>query len=418
MEKTKKISKKPVSYVSSSDSNDSCEKIKKIPKYKKTCVTSQNEKVFSSESEDSINSNKKSDYSEDTDSEEDIKGVLQKINHGEDHSLDIVSVIITIYSGSSYDKLLRSVPQKPSYGRVSLYALDLNHVEMVYKYLNNQMSDAACQSDALRTNLKKLKEEIEELEKNCILFNFECCSGCENISELYKFPNHEKVFQFIKYSLEMGYMIMISDYAVRALIKNWDETLLGPNPFYEKGGCNFQMSIKFKPDKLKQCKSVQLQMVGKLSEKGAAHIRAYRDTIVIGLNQQKISKAHENEIYQLTTLSCVYSAKCLFSKAFCDKKSLIQIEDKEGTVGHAILKYKNDGCMMISAGHWAELQQLDVSLERLEKISKDVYGNEYDEEIIKIKNIKDAKLKEKKANQLANRFVQQSAPCNSSEKRK
>ena len=37
--------------------------------------------------------------------------------------------------------------------------------------------------------------------------------------------------KFIKTAIEAGHMIMFSDFSLKALIHDWDETLLGSNPF-------------------------------------------------------------------------------------------------------------------------------------------------------------------------------------------
>ena len=65
---------------------------------------------------------------------------------------------------------------------------------------------------------------------------------------------------------------MCSDFAVEALINDWDAHLLGPNPFIKLGSCSSSLELGFIPSDLKECCSVQLQLVGQLCEKGTLTI--------------------------------------------------------------------------------------------------------------------------------------------------
>lgn len=62
--------------------------------------------------------------------------------------------------------------------------------------------------------------------------------------------------------LDKGHMVMFSDFSLKALIKNWDSKLLGPNPFVKTGQTSSAFELRFKADELKQCPSAQLQIVG------------------------------------------------------------------------------------------------------------------------------------------------------------
>lgn len=59
-------------------------------------------------------------------------------------------------------------------------------------------------------------------------------------------------------------MVMFSDFSLKALINDWNSTILGTNPFLRTGTTSGQCSLKFKPSKLKECPSSQLQLVGDL----------------------------------------------------------------------------------------------------------------------------------------------------------
>lgn len=89
---------------------------------------------------------------------------------------------------------------------------------------------------------------------------------------------------------------------------------------------------------------------------------------------------------------------------------------KKGTVGHALLKYKTGGILLLSAGHWIELSNLNVEINNLEEVAMKNYGsqNEYMQEINEIKQMDFSNVQEKKEkmNKIASKFVQQTAACN------
>lgn len=58
---------------------------------------------------------------------------------------------------------------------------------------------------------------------------------------------------------------MFSDFSLKALIKSWDSSFLGPNPFIKIGETNQSIKMRFNKDKLKMCPSSQLQAIAKLS---------------------------------------------------------------------------------------------------------------------------------------------------------
>lgn len=71
---------------------------------------------------------------------------------------------------------------------------------------------------------------IKSLEPDCVVFNWECCGnyGGKTFTE-----GKAKVFQFLKLILNKGHMAMFSDFSLKALIHDWDQHSLGPNPFQQ-----------------------------------------------------------------------------------------------------------------------------------------------------------------------------------------
>src|SRR2546425_1060098 len=65
---------------------------------------------------------------------------IEVISHdSSDKTKPIVSVIVTICGGSSYDNLYQTVPQKaPEGGRISMYAINPSALDYLLKRLTNQ----------------------------------------------------------------------------------------------------------------------------------------------------------------------------------------------------------------------------------------------------------------------------------------
>ncbi len=342
-----------------------------------------------------------------------IKVFFKKIvQTGVQESLPVVSVIVTIFSGDSYDNLFREVAQKaPEGGRVKLYSCNLTQVNLLYNYLSTPNLIANIEDEELRTNISELMSEMSELEEDCVLFNFECCSGCSDNN--FSFPKQTETLQLVKFLIDKGNMVMFSDFAIKALISNWQNDLLGLNPFINLGECSTAISLSFKPDSLKECPSAQLQMVGKLSEDGLAKIHALGGTIVFGVNQETI----DNNSYDLTVLTIVTQAGGFSVNSHEASKYLSKIGDKKGTVGHAMIKYKkSSGTILLSAGHWIELSYINVNISNLETVANSIGGDYLKEmNIIKYSDY-DESEKKTQFKSLANKYVQQSTPCNYSQK--
>ena len=153
-------------------------------------------------------------------------------------------------------------------------------------------------------------------------------------------------------------------------------------------------------------------MVGELCDKGKAILHVLDSTVVFNYDEKLVDK----EIYSLSILTIVTDYSSVNKN---NTLPLIPISDQKGTIGHAILKYKSGGVMILSAGHWIELNKLDVNLEVLEKVAEKNYGSN-NEFTIQLNNIKNSNLDESTKNQqynmMANMFVQQSAPSNYSKK--
>merc|ERR1719238_1843816 len=66
-------------------------------------------------------------------------------------------------------------------------------------------------------------------------------------------------------AVRRGFTVMCSDFSLKALISEWSEELLGPNPFVKMGECDFRFKLEFVPSDLKNEEvPQQLQVVGEL----------------------------------------------------------------------------------------------------------------------------------------------------------
>lgn len=157
---------------------------------------------------------------------------IRKLDSKDDLSLPIASVIVTFSSGGSYDPLFDKVKQKPAKGRVVIYKAKLEKIGFIHKALKEK--DVRITNPHLETIMRDLIADIKKVEPASVLFNFECCSGSSE-----SFPRKEETMQFIKYALDNSYMTMFSDFTVKSLIHDWDESLLGKNPFVNIGTCKY-----------------------------------------------------------------------------------------------------------------------------------------------------------------------------------
>ena len=252
--------------------------------------------------------------------------------------------------------------------------------------------------------LKTLVDEIKAVKADCVLFNWECCSGfASGVNK--SLVSKEANMRLMRYLLNNKHMVMCSDFAVEALINDWDAHLLGPNPFIKLGSCSSSLELGFIPSDLKECCSVQLQLVGQLCEKGTLTIHALSGTIVFGLAKEK--KVYPD--FEIKLLTIVTRAGGIG----VNETNNCEIAAKRGSIGHVMLKYKSGGVMLLSAGHWIEMSKFDVDVGNLEKVVQD-FGGDYQNQWNNINSNVNYNESQKYSmmQNMANDMIQQSAPCN------
>lgn len=149
-----------------------------------------------------------------------IDGLKLLYETKENEGKKVVAVIVSLASGGTSDDLFTRVEQVSDVGtRVLVYACQANYLPNLLKMLEEEPTE---EKD------KELFNNICSVEADCVLFNWECSSGYASSH----FPEGpENLFKFLKMVLDRGHMAMFSDFSLMALIHNWKEEYLGPNPF-------------------------------------------------------------------------------------------------------------------------------------------------------------------------------------------
>lgn len=336
----------------------------------------------------------------------------------EESKLPVASVIITFnHCGSSYDHLFQQQKQiSPEGSRVAVYQVDLSFLPKFNQFYLKGIEDNI--DEITLKNLKDMKADTGHIEKDCILFNFECCSKFSNSVSSDKLnPTYNSsygfgeirvdMFSLLQHLIEKGYFIMFGDFSLKALINDWNSDVLGANPLVYIGGCTGKMVIEFDSKTLLNSNSAQLKAVGELSTDGKLDLSAASDTIIVGVNPNNIDK---NGIYKFEVLSKV------ISYASSTIKFNEYLLDRTKSLGHASFSYKSGSIMFVSAGHWIELKKMKADIDVMENWAKVNYG-ESNEEYKKIKRCQEKKNKNDisykgECEYLASNMIQQVNNCN------
>lgn len=314
---------------------------------------------------------------------------------------DLVAVIVTIRSGSSFDNLFGTVPQLAGDGnRVSVYAVSSSSLPHIAGELSgNPVQDR--RSTALHRNLRRLIGDIRAVQPDSVVFNWECCTGCTQEH----FYNSSLVMGLVKRLLDQGHMVMFSDFSLKALIKDWKEDLLGPNPFVKTTELNSSFQLRFDPAVLSACPSAQLQKLGELASNGKAELHAMRNTIAFSVKWRKADcSAYKCEVLTVMTKldgqpACPVPGEDCEASGHC------------GLAGHVLLTYPSGGRLLASAGHWVELSRLDVTEASLLQAAA-AYGATYQGEVqASLSSCTSAAERQRTLQSYSCQIVQQSAPC-------
>jgi len=341
-------------------------------------------------------------------------GAIHEIPQGKEEGTQLAAVIVTIRAGGSYDDLFAKVKQK---------AATVTHVN-VYLASNCSTTElmAALDETGGGETGAKLRADIAAVDPASVVFNWECCSGC---SEHYMDGNG--TIALMAALLAKGFMVMVSDFSLGALINDWNSAVLGANPFLLVGQFSTEMMLRFDPTVLATCDdSAQLQMLGELCASGEARVHAMGGTKAFTVNSAVTAADHPEGVQgwsELQVLTIVTTAGGRDASTFTEgkkkKQNLCTVGDHHGIAGHVVLRFPSGGRLLASCPHWIELSKLDVNAEQLLAVAERRYGAEYANqmrtELASFGNDTAAKAAYSSAQSCA--FVQQSAPAKYSKKK-
>ena len=170
----------------------------------------------------------------------------------------LVGVIVTIFESGSYDENFREVrPETVPGEKVSTYSLSLFAVQKLQDSLSGKLTPEGIWA--------QLVEDIRSVPADSVTFNWECCGACSDKgfrqgsrasarsrSRRLISASSSSTVDLIAFALQSGFSVMCSDFSLKALISEWSEELLGPNPFTRlPGTCDDQFQLEFFPEHLK-----------------------------------------------------------------------------------------------------------------------------------------------------------------------
>lgn len=303
-----------------------------------------------------------------TDESKSSKIKLVKHKNIEENTNPLTNIIVCVRNGTSYDPAFEMIPTNIPNGKAETYIIDYEGVNLLYKLFSGTTNDSDTLVDFYNDG-KQLYEKIKSIPPTDSVFYWECCSGCSRGGgcnmKIEKYSVGNTSINLIHHLVcKEGIMVMCADFSLKGLISDWNSELLGPLPFKNICSTSEPFTLLFEPESLIQCKSTQLQNVGKLSENGKAVIKAMGGTI-----QYTVTDV-DNSPYTIDILTVVQPGIDVFDSNLC------QTTDKKhkGYAGQVILTYPNGGMLLVSNGHFSELARLDTSMEKFLQVVSAEYG--------------------------------------------
>eukprot|EP01083_Nonionella_stella_P039353 107035_1 len=200
-----------------------------------------------------------------------------------------------------------------------------------------------------------------------------------------------QIIKELEFFLSRKYLIMYSDFSLKAIIKAWNEVgdkgLLGPNPLMRTGDWHNGVTLNFNPYTLKTCISSQLQSVGELCpDQDHCTVHCMSSTVKYSIKKQfmqpdcdtpydiqiltiaKFDK-HDNSVWiQVPDFDSIKKKSSDETDTKTDKDKEIEatklgMKTLFGDAGHVVLDYdgsgsKLSGKILLSMTHWCELVKL------------------------------------------------------------
>jgi len=158
---------------------------------------------------------------------------------------------------------------------------------------------------------------------------------------------------------------------LKALITDWSEEHLGPNPFLNIGETSGNVNLQFQPSDLQNDEvPQQLQVVGQLcAERGSAVVGTLSATVVYTVNPKRPA----TDLYTLKVLTVASDVRVRVAEhLMCSVGEGDNM--KRGAAGHVTLTYSGGGQIITSMAHWIELTKIDTSLEAVLRCSAQEFG--------------------------------------------
>jgi len=256
--------------------------------------------------------------------------------------------------------------------------------------------------------LNELYQNMNSIEPDAVVFNYECCQSLSSCG--YRFPNEKVTMELTKLLIDRKSMVMFTHFSIMALVNCWDPNYLGTAPFVSIGTGNGNLLLKFDPNTLLECPSSQLQRVAQLCD-GRCDVSGYTCYSV----NQNIMGTHQD--YNLEILTYITNEVGAINHHSMSDNLKCKFNGETAVPCHTLLKYPSGGVLLASNGHWLDISNLDVSVEKMLKIAEQTYGVE---EYTKMRReISETTGLEQKSNlnKYAKKYVQESVPCKYSKQR-
>lgn len=159
---------------------------------------------------------------------------------------------------------------------------------------------------------------------------------------------------------------MFSDFSLKALIKDWDKALLGPNPFVKVGEFSGKLILSFDCSPLKHSPSAQLAIVGNLSDTdeghGSVHMNAMSGTIAYTITDAAAELLDLNDArpYTVQVLTVAeelsnanYTSK-LIQRCIEKNWNVCSSSGVRGLAGHVLISYPPSQMNLRRTGEYGE----------------------------------------------------------------
>merc|ERR1712079_128231 len=155
--------------------------------------------------------------------------------------------------------------------------------------------------------------------------------------------------------------------------------------------------------------------MGDLCGDGRATIKALPGTIAytVDVGVPRVTDAYRLEVLTVATEMAGINLSGLPHERTCEAG------ERRGAAGHVLLRYPSGGLLLVSAGHWIELVQLDgVTEEKLLETAAAQYGASYAASwSAQLKSTRSLEVRSQMCQAFAQQMVQQSTPSSYSSKR-